>query len=125
MIMRSVPMIGVVMAGLLVASCSSLSSFVADTLPEWAGGLPEGTPPRPGTPGYRAYLKAISGDQPASAAEPAAAPPRPPPRRPPRLRRPRPAIAEIRSTTPFTDTCEYHATAHAQSFFPPLRRRIL
>jgi len=74
MIMRSVPMVGVVVAGLLVASCSSLSSFVADTLPPWAGGLPEGTPPRPGTPGYDAYLKSISGNEPPRA-PPSATPP--------------------------------------------------
>ena len=74
MIMRSVPMIGVVVAGLLVASCSSLSSFVADTLPPWAGGLPEGTPPRPGAPGYDAYLKSISGNEPPRAT-PSATPP--------------------------------------------------
>jgi hypothetical protein len=46
-------------AALLVASCSSMSAFVADTLPAWAGGLPPGTPPRPGSPGYDAYLKSI------------------------------------------------------------------
>jgi hypothetical protein len=74
MIMRSVPMIGVVVAGLLVASCSSLSSFVADTLPPWAGGLPEGTPPRPGSPGYDAYLKSVSGNE-SPRAPPAATPP--------------------------------------------------
>ena len=79
--MRIVLSIGVVLGGLLLASCSSTSAFIADTLPEWAGGLPEGTPPRPGTPGYNAYVKAISGDRPASAAEPAAAP-QPPPSRP-------------------------------------------
>jgi hypothetical protein len=72
--------IGVVLGGLLLASCSSTSAFIADTLPEWAGGLPQGTPPRPGTPGDGAYVKALSGDQPASAAEPAAAPQPPPPR---------------------------------------------
>ena len=76
--MRIVPVIGVVVSGLLVASCSSVSSFVADTLPPWAGGLPEGTPPRPGTPGYDAYLKSIGGNespQANPAANPAANPP--------------------------------------------------
>jgi hypothetical protein len=63
MIMRIAPVIGVMVLGVLVASCSSVSSFVADTLPPWAGGLPEGTPPRPGTPGYDAYLKSISGNE--------------------------------------------------------------
>jgi len=78
--MRIVPVIGVMVLGLLVASCSSVSSFVADTLPPWAGGLPEGTPPRPGTPGYDAYLKSISGDEP-TRADPAAKPADNPPAR--------------------------------------------
>ena len=72
--MRMVLVIGVVLGGFLLASCSSMSSFVADGLPEWAGGLPQGTPPRPGAPGYQAYLREISGDQPATATQPAAAP---------------------------------------------------
>ena len=78
MIMRIAPVIGVMVLGLLVASCSSMSSFVADTLPPWAGGLPEGTPPRPGTPAYDAYLKSISGNEPTRAdpgAKPADNPP--------------------------------------------------
>jgi hypothetical protein len=31
---------------------------VADRLPEWLGGMPEGAPPRPGTPEYDAFRKA-------------------------------------------------------------------
>ncbi len=69
-------------AGLLVAACSSLSGFVADNLPEWAGGLPPGTPPRPGAPGYNAYLKSIGDDQSANASAHPAAAPAPPPRKP-------------------------------------------
>jgi hypothetical protein len=57
----------VVSAGLLVASCSSTSSLIADSLPDWAGGLPRGTPPRAGEPGYDAYQKSIRGDAPATA----------------------------------------------------------
>jgi hypothetical protein len=79
--MRLVLMIGAVMGGVLLASCSSMSAYVADTLPEWAGGLPHGTPPRPGTPGYDAYLREISGVHPTTAAQPAATP-NPPPREP-------------------------------------------
>jgi hypothetical protein len=67
-----------VLAGLSVASCSSTSAFVADGLPEWAGGLPRGTPPRPGAPGYDAYLKSISGDDPVKAASEPAQQPSPP-----------------------------------------------
>ena len=47
------------LAGLLVGSCSSVGRFVGDTLPAWAGGLPEGTPPRPGEPGYEGYRKSV------------------------------------------------------------------
>jgi hypothetical protein len=28
-------------------------------IPEWAGGLPKGVPPRPGTPEYEAHRKGI------------------------------------------------------------------
>jgi hypothetical protein len=73
-ILRIVPVIGVVACGLLVGSCSSVGPFVGDNLPAWAGGLPAGTPPRPGTPGYDAYLKSIRGNAPA---ESTAEPPRP------------------------------------------------
>jgi hypothetical protein len=80
MIMRIAAVIGVMVLGLLGASCSSMGSFVADTLPPWAGGLPEGTPPRPGTPGYDAYLKSISGNEP-TRADPGAKPADNPPAR--------------------------------------------
>jgi hypothetical protein len=64
MVMRAALVIGVMMSGLLTASCSSVSSFVADTIPPWAGGLPAGTPPRAGTPEYEAYWKSLSGNEP-------------------------------------------------------------
>jgi hypothetical protein len=73
---RFVLAIAVMLASLLVASCSSVGHFVADNLPTWAAGLPEGTPPRPGEPGYDEYQKAVRGEaprQPAGTA-PAAAP---------------------------------------------------
>lgn len=43
-----------VIAGLALACCSAsrVAGTVAD-MPEWAGGLPEGVPPRPGTVEYR------------------------------------------------------------------------
>ena len=83
--MRIVGLIGVIMGGLVLASCSSTGNVVADNLPEWAGGLPQGTPPRRGEPGYEAYLRGISGGQPSTAVQPAATPspaPGPPPREP-------------------------------------------
>jgi hypothetical protein len=30
---------------------------MADHLPAWAGGLPEGAPPRPGDPRYQEYIE--------------------------------------------------------------------
>jgi hypothetical protein len=85
--MRIVLVIGVVLGGVLLASCSSTGGYIGDTLPEWAGGLPKGTPPRPGSPGYDAYLRELSGDHAGVAAQPAA-PPNPPPNAPTRESRP-------------------------------------
>jgi hypothetical protein len=80
--MRIVLVIGVVLGGVLLASCSSTGAYIGDTLPEWAGGLPKGTPPRPGSPGYEAYLREIhGGDRPTTAPPSEAqayAPPQPP-----------------------------------------------
>jgi len=42
--------------GLLLGSCGPVAGFTADHWPHWAGGLPEGIPPRPGTPGYDDYV---------------------------------------------------------------------
>jgi hypothetical protein len=42
--------------GLLLGSCGPVAGFTADYWPHWAGGLPAGTPPRPGTPGYADYV---------------------------------------------------------------------
>lgn len=68
-------------AGLLVAACSSVGGFIGDSLPTWAGGLPPGTPPRQGTPGYDQYLKSVGEGQPTASVPPADAP-APPPRKP-------------------------------------------
>ena len=76
--MRIVLVIGLVLGGPLLGSCSSMSASIADNLPEWAGGLPKGTPPRPGSPGYEAYLRSLGGDRTGTA--PPAAPAAPPPR---------------------------------------------
>jgi hypothetical protein len=80
MAMRIVLVIGLVWGSALLASCSSTGAYIGDNLPEWAGGLPKGTPPRPGSPGYDAYLRALSGDHTATA--PPAAQPNAPPREP-------------------------------------------
>src|SRR4029077_2303132 len=42
--------------GLALGSCGPVAGFTADHWPHWAGGLPAGTPPRPGTPGYDDYI---------------------------------------------------------------------
>jgi hypothetical protein len=76
--MRIVLVIGLILGTALLASCSSTGAYIGDNLPEWAGGLPKGTPPRPGSPGYDAYLRSLSGDHTGTAqpAEQASPPPR-------------------------------------------------
>lgn len=80
--MRIVSVIGVVLSGILLASCAGTGAYIGDTMPEWAGGLPKRTPPRPGTPGYDAYLRGINGGDHPTIAPPAEAqayaPPQPP-----------------------------------------------
>ena len=39
----------------LLSGCAATSAFVADTMPTWMGGLPEGVPPRPSDPRYPEY----------------------------------------------------------------------
>jgi hypothetical protein len=92
--MRVVLVIGLVLGGVLLASCGSTGAYIGDNLPEWAGGLPKGTPPRPGAPGYDDYVRALhGGDRPTTAPPTEAqsyAPPQPPvqPSPPPRETRP-------------------------------------
>lgn len=55
----SVPVLGPVLllvCSLLLGSCSSVSSYVSDSWPTWAGGMPKDVPPRPGAPGYEEFL---------------------------------------------------------------------
>ncbi len=42
--------------GLALGSCGSTSGYMSDHWPHWAGGLPEGVPPRPGAPGYQEFI---------------------------------------------------------------------
>jgi hypothetical protein len=56
--------VALLILGTALASCASGAyetnvGKVIDTIPEWAGGLPKGAPPRPGTPEYEAYRKRI------------------------------------------------------------------
>jgi hypothetical protein len=49
--MRLVALFGI---AILLASCAAHGN-IGDYIPHWAGGLPEETPPRPGTPEYDAF----------------------------------------------------------------------
>jgi hypothetical protein len=44
-----------------LGGCASINekitNGVVDTIPQWAGGLPSGVPPRRGTPEYDAYMQ--------------------------------------------------------------------
>ena len=42
--------------GLTLSACGSSSDFVADSWPHFAGGEPNDVPPRPGSPGYAAFI---------------------------------------------------------------------
>jgi len=57
-------LVALLFLGTALASCASgvreaNVGKVIDMIPEWAGGLPKGVPPRPGTPEYEAYRKGI------------------------------------------------------------------
>jgi hypothetical protein len=46
----------VLLTGLALGSCASVSSTVSDHWPTWAGGMPKDVPPRPGAAGYDEFL---------------------------------------------------------------------
>jgi hypothetical protein len=57
-------LVALLILGIAIASCASGAyeanvGKVIDMIPEWAGGLPKGVPPRPGTPEYEVYRKSI------------------------------------------------------------------
>jgi hypothetical protein len=57
-------LVALLFLGTALASCASGAyeanvGKVIDMIPEWAGGLPKGVPPRPGTPEYEAHRKSI------------------------------------------------------------------
>ena len=61
-------LIALLIVGTALASCASGTreanvGKIVDMIPEWAGGLPKGVPPRPGTPEYEVYRKGV--DEPA------------------------------------------------------------
>jgi hypothetical protein len=46
-----------------LTGCGPFSATVADNWPHWAGGMPEGVPPRPGSPGYDEFIAHQQGKQ--------------------------------------------------------------
>jgi hypothetical protein len=67
----------VLLACLVLGSCSSFSGYVSDHWPTWAGGMPNDVPPRPGAPGYEEFISHQQGGNapaPAAAAVPGAPP---------------------------------------------------
>ena len=49
------------LAAAFLGGCSSINErmgpAIADTLPQWVGGMPKDVPPRRGTPEYDAYMQ--------------------------------------------------------------------
>jgi hypothetical protein len=71
--MKSIGAALVLGLGVTLGSCAPFSDVVADHWPHLAGGEPSGLPPRPGDPGYAAF---IAHDQPSrNAAAPGVAAP--------------------------------------------------
>lgn len=60
--------------GVLLGACSSVSGFVSDHWPHWAGGMPDDVPPRPGAPGYDAFIAHAQANKDASVPAAAVAP---------------------------------------------------
>jgi hypothetical protein len=56
-----VTVVALALAGLALCGCASINekvtSGVVDSVPQWAGGLPAGVPPRRGTPEYDRYME--------------------------------------------------------------------
>lgn len=56
-----VTVVALALAGFALCGCASINekvtSGVVDSIPQWAGGLPAGVPPRRGTPEYDAYMQ--------------------------------------------------------------------
>jgi len=66
---RAGTLVALVVVAPLTAGCGSISVFMADAWPHWAGGLPAEAPPRPSDPRYEEFARAL-----AARAEGAAAP---------------------------------------------------
>lgn len=72
---KAAALIGLCLIMPLIAGCGSISVFMADAMPHWAGGLPAGAPPRPTDPRYEEYERALQAkvEDPAKAAQAQAA----------------------------------------------------
>lgn len=57
---RAAAAIGLCLIMPLIAGCGSMSVFMADAMPHWAGGLPANAPPRPADPRYEEYERALA-----------------------------------------------------------------
>jgi len=55
----------------LLSGCSATGAFMADNMPTWMGGEPEGIPPRPSDPRYPEYERAQQAKAAAVKTEPA------------------------------------------------------
>lgn len=53
---KFVALSAIVAVSMALGGCSPFAGFVADHWPHWAGGMPEGVPPRPGAPGYDQFI---------------------------------------------------------------------
>jgi len=60
---RLVAAVAVLIAGLALGGCTGMSGgMVGDVLPQWVGGTPRDTPPRPGTPEYEAFRQKLDAE---------------------------------------------------------------
>ena len=53
----AVSAVAVILLSLTLGGCSNLATFLADNIPQWAGGLPKDAPPRASDPRYAEYFK--------------------------------------------------------------------
>src|SRR5215469_325759 len=74
-VQRLRPVLLVLCLGSVLGSCGSVSSFTSDHWPHWAGGEPNGIPPRPGERGYDEYIAHQQSNPPPPKPSPAGAPP--------------------------------------------------
>lgn len=72
MIKRLVAPACVLLLGIALGSCTQFAGTVSDAWPTWAGGMPKDVPPRPGSPGYDAFMLQQQGKDQTTSSVPAA-----------------------------------------------------